>query len=165
MKCPSRRRPMTVLCCVRVVPLWVLRRSSRSLSHTKRALSTAICTLSIQGKVARTHGWNASKNKNEYGGSNDVQYLDSKKVTTDWTTISWTFPATFPHDRLQFCFGKLAGSIDFDDLVLTKDGSTDNLVANGDFATPSLKGWEGCLTNNCYQVYQYASQEGSAAGI
>ena len=70
-----------------------------------------------------------------------MQYLASQKVTTDWTTISWTFTATFPHDRLQFCFGKLAGTIDFDDLVLTKEGSTENLIGNGDFATSSLKDW------------------------
>ena len=85
--------------------------------------------------------WNASENKNNWGGSNDVQYLGSQKVTTDWTTVSWSFTANFPLDRLQFCFGKLAGTIDFDDLVLTKEGSTDNLVGNGDFATSSLKGW------------------------
>lgn len=101
--------------------------------------------------------WNASENKNKYGGSNDVQYLDSKKVTTDWTTVSWTFTATFPHDRLQFCFGKLAGSIDFDDLVLTKDGSTDNLVANGDFATPSLKGWEANWNGPSFAIVKVAS--------
>lgn len=108
----------------------------------------ATYTLSMKVKASENYDdlafwpiWNASENKNEYGGSNDVQYLDSKKVTTDWTTVSWTFTTTVPHDRLQFCFGKLAGSIDFDDLVLTKEGSMDNLVANGDFATSSLKGW------------------------
>lgn len=85
--------------------------------------------------------WNASENKNEWGGSKDVQYLESKKVTTDWTTLTWTFKASFSHDRLQFCFGKFEGTIDFDDLTLTKEGSTDNLIANGDFAASSLKGW------------------------
>lgn len=108
----------------------------------------ATYTMSMKVKASENYDdlafwpiWTASDNKNEYGGSNDVQYLDSKKVTTDWTTISWTFTATNPHDRLQFCFGKLAGSIDFDDLVLTKEGSTENLIGNGDFATSSLKGW------------------------
>ena len=100
----------------------------------------ATYTMSMKVKASENYDdlafwpiWNASENKNEWGGSNDVQYLDNKKVTTDWTTVSWTFTTTFPHDRLQFCFGKLVGSIDFDDLVLTKDGSTDNLVANGNF--------------------------------
>ena len=92
----------------------------------------ATYTMSMKVKASENYDdlafwpiWNASENKNEWGGSNDVQYLDNKKVTTDWTTVSWTFTTTFPHDRLQFCFGKLVGSIDFDDLVLTKDGSTD----------------------------------------
>ena len=108
----------------------------------------ATYTMSMKVKASENYDelnlwpiWTASENKNEWGGSNDVQYLASQKVTTDWTTISWTFPATFPHDRLQFCFGKLAGTIDFDDLVLTKEGSTENLIGNGDFATSSLKGW------------------------
>ena len=101
--------------------------------------------------------WNASDNKNEWGGSNDVQYLESKKVTTDWTTLTWTFKASFPHDRLQFSFGKLAGSIDFDDLVLTKDGSTDNLVANGDFATSSLKGWNSNWNGPSFAIVKVAS--------
>lgn len=108
----------------------------------------ATYTMSMKVKASENYDelklwpiWNASENKNEWGGSNDVQYLASQKVTTDWTTISWTFTATFPHDRLQFCFGKLAGTIDFDDLVLTKEGSTENLIGNGDFATSSLRGW------------------------
>ena len=108
----------------------------------------ATYTMSMKVKASENYDdlafwpiWNASENKNEWGGSNDVQYLASQKVTTDWTTISWTFTATFPHDRLQFCFGKFAGTIDFDDLVLTKEGSTENLIGNGDFATSSLRGW------------------------
>ena len=108
----------------------------------------ATYTMSMKVKASENYDelnlwpiWNASENKNEWGGSNDVQYLASQKVTTDWTTISWTFTATFSHDRLQFCFGKLAGTIDFDDLVLTKEGSMENLIGNGDFATSSLQGW------------------------
>lgn len=124
----------------------------------------ATYTMSMKVKASENYDelklwpiWNASKNKNEYGGSNDVQYLDSKKVTTDWTTISWTFPATFPHDRLQFCFGKLAGTIDFDDLVLTKEGSTENLIGNGDFATSSLKGWGANWNGPSFAIVKVAS--------
>ena len=124
----------------------------------------ATYTMSMKVKASENYDdlafwpiWNASENKNEWGGSKDVQYLDSKKVTTDWTTVSWTFTATFPHDRLQFCFGKLAGSIDFDDLVLTKDGSTDNLVANGDFATSSLKGWGANWNGPSFAIVKVAS--------
>lgn len=103
--------------------------------------------------------WNASDNKNEWGGSNDVQYLESKKVTTDWTTLTWTFKASFSHDRLQFCFGKFEGTIDFDDLTLTKEGSTDNLIANGDFATSSLKGWGANWNGPTFEIVKVAGPE------
>ena len=124
----------------------------------------ATYTMSMKVKASENYDdlafwpiWNASENKNEYGGSNAVQYLASQKVTTDWTTISWTFPATFPHDRLQFCFGKLDGSIDFDDLVLTKEGSTENLIGNGDFATSSLKGWGANWNGPSFAIVKVAS--------
>lgn len=85
--------------------------------------------------------WNASPNKNQWGDSNDVQYLDTYKATTEWTTLTWKFNAAFTHDMLQFCFGKLGGTIDFDDVKLVKDGSDDNLVANGDFTTDNISAW------------------------
>lgn len=85
--------------------------------------------------------WNASPNKNQWGGSDDVQYLDTYKATTEWTTLTWKFNAAFTHDMLQFCFGKLGGTIDFDDVKLVKDGSDDNLVANGDFTTDNISAW------------------------
>lgn len=106
--------------------------------------------------------WNASSNKNEWGGSNDVQYLPAKKVSTEWTTVTWTFNADFPHDMLQFCFGKLGGSIDFDDVKLVKDGTETNLVANGDFAKDDISAW-----GNNWQGPSFAIKQGfgtSASG-
>lgn len=100
--------------------------------------------------------WNASSNKNEWGGSNDVQYLPAKKVSTEWTTVTWTFNADFPHDMLQFCFGKLGGSIDFDDVKLVKDGTETNLVANGDFAKDDISAW-----GNNWQGPSFAIKQGS----
>lgn len=85
--------------------------------------------------------WNASPNKNQWGGSNDVQYCEAQKATTEWATLTWKFDALFTHDMLQFCFGKLGGTIDFDDIKLVKDGSDANLVANGDFATDDISAW------------------------
>lgn len=85
--------------------------------------------------------WNASPNKNQWGGSNDVQYCEALKATTEWATLTWKFDALFTHDMLQFCFGKLGGTIDFDDIKLVKDGSDANLVANGDFATDDISAW------------------------
>lgn len=100
--------------------------------------------------------WNDSPNKNEWGGSNDVQYLAAQNVSTEWTTVTWTFNASFPHDMLQFCFGKLGGSIDFDDVKLVKDGTETNLVANGDFAKDDISAW-----GNNWQGPSFAIKQGS----
>ena len=132
----------------------------------------ATYTMSMKVKASENYDelnlwpiWNASDNKNDWGGSKDVQYLASQKVTTDWTTISWTFTATFPHDRLQFCFGKLAGTIDFDDLVLTKEGSTENLIGNGDFATSSLKGWGTNWNGPSFAIVKVSATETAIASV
>lgn len=100
--------------------------------------------------------WNASPNKNEWGGSKDVQYLAAQKASTEWTTVTWKFNADFPHDMLQFCFGKLGGSIDFDDVKLVKDGTETNLVANGDFAKDDISAW-----GNNWQGPSFAIKQGS----
>lgn len=100
--------------------------------------------------------WNTSPNKNQWGGSDDVQYLDTYKATTEWTTLTWKFNAAFTHDMLQFCFGKLGGTIDFDDVKLVKDGSDDNLVANGDFSTDNISAW-----GNNWQGPSFAIKQGS----
>lgn len=86
--------------------------------------------------------WEASPNKNQWGGSNDVQYLGAKgAIGTDWATYEWNFTASFPLDKLQIVFGKFGGTVCFDNLVLVKDGTEDNLIANGDFAETSTEGW------------------------
>lgn len=100
--------------------------------------------------------WNASPNKNQWGGSDDVQYLDTYKATTEWTTLTWKFNAAFTHDMLQFSFGKLGGTIDFDDVKLVKDGSDDNLVANGDFTTDNISAW-----GSNWQGPSFAIKQGS----
>ena len=90
--------------------------------------------------------WEASDNKNQWGGSNDVQYMASYDMASEYTTLSWEFTASFPIDKLQFVFGKVGGTICCDDFSLTKEGSDENLIVNGDFAEESSKGWgqTGC---------------------
>ncbi len=87
--------------------------------------------------------WNASPNKNQWGGSNDVQYCEAKEISTKWTTLTWEFEAQFTHDLLQFCFGNLKDgeSVSMDDITLVKEGTEDNLVENGDFAQNATAGW------------------------
>ena len=90
--------------------------------------------------------WEASDNKNQWGGSNDVQYLADYDITNDYSTLTWEFTANFPIDKLQFVFGNVGGTISCDDFKLTKAGSDENLIENGDFAKESAHGWNqtGC---------------------
>ena len=90
--------------------------------------------------------WEASDNKNQWGGSNDVQYMADYDITNDYSTLTWEFTANFPIDKLQFVFGNVGGTISCDDFKLTKAGSDENLIENGDFAKESAHGWNqtGC---------------------
>lgn len=90
--------------------------------------------------------WEASDNKNQWGGSNDVQYMADYDISKDYSTLTWEFTANFPIDKLQFVFGNVGGTISCDDFKLTKAGSDENLIENGDFAKESARGWKttGC---------------------
>lgn len=85
--------------------------------------------------------YSTSPNRNQWRQSTDVQQLEAKQIGTDWQTVTWKFKASFPHDRLQFVFGKLEGSIYFDDVVLKADEIGVNYVQNGDFAENKVAGW------------------------
>ena len=85
--------------------------------------------------------WEASDNKNQWGGSNDVQYMATYDISEDYSTLTWEFTANFPIDKLQFVFGKVGGTISCDDFKLTEAGSDENLIENGDFAKESASGW------------------------
>ena len=103
--------------------------------------------------------WNASTNKNQWGGSNDVQYLDTKQVSTEWSTLTWKFEASFTHDMLQFCFGKLENgeSVSMDDITLVKDETEDNLVENGDFAENATTGWGSNWQGPSFKCEKYGN--------
>lgn len=86
--------------------------------------------------------WNASDHKNQWGGSDDVQYLAVYHVEAgDWKTLTWDFTADFTLDTFQFVFGKYGGTLDIDDMVLVKEGSSENLIANADFSARNIQGW------------------------
>lgn len=85
--------------------------------------------------------WSTSENKDQWGNSADVQYLPTYPVSDKWTTLTWVFDANFPHDKLQFVFGKFSGTVGFDNLSVVKTGTTDELVKNGDFAEEKTAGW------------------------
>ena len=84
---------------------------------------------------------NDSENKNEWGGSLDVQYLASYNTTTSFTTYTWQFEASFPHDRLQFVFGLLDGKIYFDNVSCKEVGTETEMIENGDFSVNNTAGW------------------------
>ena len=61
--------------------------------------------------------WNASDHKNQWGGSDDVQYLAAYSVEAgDWKTLTWDFTANFTLDTFQFVFGKYGGTLDIDEI-------------------------------------------------
>lgn len=82
-----------------------------------------------------------STNKNQWGNSADVQYLDNMNITTNWATYTCKFTAEFPIDRLDFEFGKLEGSLYIDDVKLSDDEYGVDVVQNGDFETDNTDGW------------------------
>ena len=107
--------------------------------------------------------WNASTNKNQWGGSADVQYLAAYPVEAgEWKTLTWKFTAQFPLDTFQFVFGKYGGTLDIDDLVLVKEGTSENLIANADFSARHIQGWS---TNWNGPSYYLANDAYIASGI
>ncbi len=67
-------------------------------------------------------------NKNQWGGSDDVQYEAAYPIEAgDWKTLTWNFTANFTLDTFQFVFGKYGGTLDIDDMVLVKEGTSENL--------------------------------------
>ena len=107
--------------------------------------------------------WNASDHKNQWGGSDDVQYLAAYHVEAgDWKTLTWNFTANFTLDTFQFVFGKYGGTLDIDDMVLVKEGTSENLIANADFSARNIQGWS---TNWKGPSYSLASEAYASTGI
>lgn len=107
--------------------------------------------------------WNASDHKNQWGGSDDVQYLAAYHVEAgDWKTLTWDFTANFTLDTFQFVFGKYGGTLDIDDMVLVKEGTSENLIANSDFSACNIQGWS---TNPNGPSYFLANEAYASTGI
>ena len=107
--------------------------------------------------------WNASDNKNQWGGSDDVQYLAAYPIEAGgWKTLTWNFTANFTLDTFQFVFGKYGGTLDIDDLVLVKEGTSENLIANADFSARHIQGWS---TNWNGPTYSLADEAQTSTGI
>lgn len=107
--------------------------------------------------------WNASDHKNQWGGSDDVQYLAAYHIEAgDWKTLTWDFTANFTLDTFQFVFGKYSGTLDIDDIMLVKEGTSENLIANADFSARNIQGWS---TNPNGPSYFLANEANASTGI
>lgn len=107
--------------------------------------------------------WNASANKNEWGGSADVQYLAAYSIEAgDWKTLTCDFTANFTLDTFQFVFGTYGGTLDIDDMVLVKEGTSENLIANADFSARNIQGWSA---NGNGPSYFIANEAYASTGI
>lgn len=81
--------------------------------------------------------WGTVSDAGWYGGG------DFDITANKWTTVSKTFTTDGPMTMLQFVFGgKYKGkTLYFDNISLTKEGSTENLIENSDFKTADLGHW------------------------
>ena len=85
--------------------------------------------------------WSTSTNRNQWGGSDDVQYLSAYSVTSSFKEYTWTFTASFPHDKLQWAFGLIGGKVCFDNVSCKEKGTDTEMVANGDFESDNISNW------------------------
>lgn len=102
---------------------------------------TALIKADVNTKCGLWTRDNQSSNKDQWGGTTDVQYLSEYNITTEWQEFSWSLTAQFPNDDVTFVFGTLGGSIFFDDVKLVDVNVGVNMITNGDFAESSSKGW------------------------
>jgi hypothetical protein len=61
-------------------------------------------------------------------------------LTTDWTDVTSTFAVNGDvFDKITFNIGDFEGTIELDNVVLTKAGSDENLIANSTFEIKETK--------------------------
>ena len=94
------------------------------------------------GECALWPIWTTSPKKNQWGGSEDVQYLAAVKLKSDFDEYTWKFTAEFANDKLQFAFGLIGGKVYFDDVSCVEEGTTTEMVINGNFESDDLSKWE-----------------------
>lgn len=94
------------------------------------------------GEVALWPIWTGSPNKDQWGNSTDLLYLDTYNVTSDYQEFTWEFNATYAMDKLQWAFGKIGGKVYFDEVSCHEKGNDKNLVLNGCFNSDDLSKWE-----------------------
>ena len=94
------------------------------------------------GECALWPIWTTSPNKNQWGGSTDVQYLAAVNLKSEFDEYTWKFTANYAIDKIQFAFGLIGGKVYFDDVSCVEEGTTTEMVINGDFESDDLSKWE-----------------------
>ena len=94
------------------------------------------------GECALWPIWTTSPKKNQWGGSEDVQYLAAVNLKSDFDEYTWKFTANFAIDKIQFAFGLIGGKVYFDDVSCVEEGTTTEMVINGNFESDDLSKWE-----------------------
>jgi lysophospholipase L1-like esterase len=114
----------------------------KAMVKGKNYVVKALIKADKSGDCALWPIWTGSSNKNQWGGSNDVQYLSSYRLTSTFKEYTWSFNAQFPNDKLQFAFGLIGGKVYFDDVSCKEKDSDEEMVVNGDFESDDLSNWE-----------------------
>lgn len=94
------------------------------------------------GECALWPIWTTSPNKNQWGGSTDVQYLAAVNLKSEFDEYTWKFTANYAIDKIQFAFGLIGGKVYFDDVSCVEEGNTTEMVINGNFESDDLSKWE-----------------------
>ena len=94
------------------------------------------------GECALWPIWTTSPNKNQWGGSTDVQYLAAVNLKSEFDEYTWKFTANYAIDKIQFAFGLIGGKIYFDEVSCVEEGTTTEMVINGNFESDDLSKWE-----------------------
>lgn len=94
------------------------------------------------GECALWPIWTTSPNKNQWGGSTDVQYLAAVNLKSEFDEYTWKFTANYAIDKIQFAFGLIGGKVYFEEVSCVEEGTTTEMVINGDFESDDLSKWE-----------------------
>lgn len=98
--------------------------------------------------------YDASTNKDQWGGSNDLQYM-SADLTTEFTTVSFETNGNFPYDYLFFNIGKLGGTMTISRLTITNK-SNNQTVLDDDIS--SVSNWSK-VSYHDHVSYKYVSDD------
>lgn len=74
-------------------------------------------------------------------GSNTHYNFPGFTSGENWVNNTIEFTPSSSIDRLRFCFGTLGGTLYFDDVVLTEDGSDENMIVNPNFDGKDITHW------------------------